>query len=129
MVTEQAQTYVDRSRIFLVKAREELAAGDLEQASEKAWGAAALMAKAVAEVRGLIHEKHGHLFNVIHELAREAGDQELRRLFSVASGLHGNFYENTFDREAVGEGIDDVEWFVEKVAAVLDAYSRLGHPQ
>ena len=78
---------------------------------------------------GLVHEKHGDLFNAIHELAREAEDQELRRLFNVASGLHGNFYENTFDRQAVGEGIDDVEWFVEKVAAVLDAYSRLGHPQ
>ena len=51
-MTQQVQTYRERSRAFLAKARGELLTGDLEQASEKAWGAAALMVKAVAERRG-----------------------------------------------------------------------------
>ena len=123
MVTEQAQTYTERSRSFLVKARKELAVGDLEQASEKAWGAAALMAKAAAELRGLVHEKHYQLFNVVHGLATEAGDEDLRLCFHMANGLHGNFYENTFDSEAIGKGIDHVERFVEKVAVILDSHS------
>ena len=49
---QETRTYQERSRASLVKAREELEAGDFEQASEKAWGAAALMVKAVAQQRG-----------------------------------------------------------------------------
>ena len=41
--------YRQRSRIFLARAREYLAIDDLHQASEKGWGAATWMAKAVAE--------------------------------------------------------------------------------
>ena len=49
---QQTKTYQERSWAFLAKAREELAVGDLEQASEKGWGAAAMMVKAVAGQRG-----------------------------------------------------------------------------
>ena len=48
---QQTRTYREQSRAFLDKAREELDAGDLVLASEKAWGAAAMMVKAVAEQR------------------------------------------------------------------------------
>ncbi len=106
---QQTPTYQERSRTFLVKAREELAAGDLEQASDKAW----------ADRRGVLHEKHSHLFNIVHDLARQNNDQQLRRLFHVAGNLHGNFYENTFDPQAVNEGIDDVEMFMEGVERLL----------
>ena len=116
---QQTPTYQERSRTFLVKAREELAAGDLEQASEKSWAAAALMVKAWADQRGILHEEHSHLFNIVHDLARQTNDQQLRRLFHVANNLHGNFYENTFDPQAVNEGIDDVEMFVEGVEKLL----------
>ena len=49
---QETLSYQEPSQAFLGKAREELEAGDLEQASEKAWGAAAVMVKAVAEARG-----------------------------------------------------------------------------
>ena len=103
----------------MVKAREEFEAGDLKQASEKAWGAAALMVKAVAEQRGDVHEKHSHLFDVVHRLARQTGNRPLRQLFYVASNLHGNFYENTFDSQAVSDGIDDVDQFVQRVDRLI----------
>ena len=111
--------YRDRSKNFLAKAREELAEGDLEQASEKAWGAAALIVKALGTQRGEVHEKHSHLFNIVHALARQYHDHHLRHLFYVASALHSNFYENTFDPQAVSDGIEDVETFVEKVDQLL----------
>ena len=57
MLQTQEQIYRERSRAFLVKARTEFDAGDLEQASEKAWGAAAMMVKAVAERRGVPNGK------------------------------------------------------------------------
>ena len=112
---QQTRTYRERSRGFLARTREELNAGDLEQASEKAWGAAALIVKAVAEARGLPHEKHSHLFDAVHSLARQNRDRELRWLFHLANGLHVNFYENTFDSQVVDEAIEDVELFVPKV--------------
>ncbi len=37
-MVQQKHSCRERSRDFLVKAREELAAGDLEQAAEKGWG-------------------------------------------------------------------------------------------
>lgn len=50
--------YRQQSRIFLAKAREYLAGDDLHQASEKGWGAAAWMAKAVAEAQGWQYRKY-----------------------------------------------------------------------
>ena len=47
-VMQQIQKYREQSRQFLAQAQQELAAGDLPQASEKAWGAVAQMVKAWA---------------------------------------------------------------------------------
>ena len=112
---QQTQTYRERSRAFLTQAREELRAGDLAQASEKAWGAAALMVKAVADARGLDHAKYSHLFFVVNIIASETNDRDLSRLFHVANGLHGNFYENWLSPEFVDQGLEDIESFVSKV--------------
>jgi hypothetical protein len=63
------------------QAREELAKGDLRQASEKAWGAAALMLKSLAHRRdGLRLSSHGELWEYVGRLAEETGDRELGRL-------------------------------------------------
>ena len=48
-LTMTTQTYQQASQRFLAQAKEELAAGDLQQASEKGWEAAAHMLKAIAE--------------------------------------------------------------------------------
>ena len=116
---QQTRTYRERSRAFLVKAREELEAGDLEQASEKGWGAAALMVKAVAERRGMEHKRHGQLFQVVGTLARETGDDNINDLFVTASGVHANFYEDWFTVEQVSRSLDKVDDFVRRVEALL----------
>ena len=89
-------TYREASRRFLTQAHAELEAGDLQQASEKAWGAAAQMVKAAATVRGWEHDQHRHLWVAARELSNEAGDPEIHDLFGVAHNLHTNFYENTY---------------------------------
>ena len=50
--SDAAGDYRQQARNFLGKSREYLAEGDLHQASEKGWGAAAWIAKAVAEAAG-----------------------------------------------------------------------------
>ena len=116
---QDTRTHQERSRDFMVNARKELATGDLEQASEKAWGAAAAILKAVADVRGLDQNKHGHLYGIVRVLARESRDRELHRLFHVANGLHKNFYENWLEADEIEAGMDDVERFVGKVERLL----------
>ncbi len=107
------QTYRAASRRLLAQARAELAAGDVPQASEKGWGAAARMVKAVAQRRGWDHDGHGLLFRAARRLRNETGDWEIPRLFAVAGSLHANFYEDWLETESVAEMLDDVERLVD----------------
>lgn len=91
----------------------ELAAGDVRQASEKGWGAASQKVKAIAETRAWQHRSHVALFSAIDRMANETGQPEIRRLFDVASSLHVNFYENWKSAENVQGGLEDVRRLLE----------------
>lgn len=89
------KTYREQSRVFLEQASIELANGDLYQASEKGWGAAAQIVKAVASQRGWEHSTHSDLFSIVDRLVKETGNDDLRTEFGLANQLHKNFYEGT----------------------------------
>ena len=103
--------YRQQAREFLVKGRGYLASGDLHQAAEKGWGAAAWMAKAVAEARGWEYTKHDEFFTVMYQTRDLTGDDRLRSLTAVANTMHGFFYtRKRFLRpEIIGENLNDVE--------------------
>ncbi|MCY3507033.1 MAG: hypothetical protein OXH41_12795 [Chloroflexi bacterium] len=105
---ENEEKYAGLSLRLLGQAQEEFDKGDRLQASEKAWGAAAHAMKAAAERRGWNHHNHGLLFLVAAQLADDAGNPELRRLFSIASSLHQNYYEDWQPEVSVQDGIGDV---------------------
>ncbi|MCY4415462.1 MAG: PaREP1 family protein [Chloroflexi bacterium] len=109
------QTYKEASRSLLAQAESELAAGDVRQASEKGWGAAAQMVKSVAERRGWAHRSHASLYNAIAQLVSETGDDEIRRLFAVAGDLHVNFYENWNNADNVAAGLADVQRLLDRL--------------
>ena len=111
--------YRDQSRAYLEQANEELARDDLRQASEKGWGAASQIVKAVAEERGWEHRGHWELHNVVSLLVEESGDDELRTLFAIANHLYINFYEGWLDRDTVAFHLRQVTKFIEKVEALL----------
>ena len=113
------QKYREASHRLLAQARSELAAGDVPQASEKGWGAAAQMLKAVAEERGWEHGRHRHLSRVASRLRAETGDRDLFRLYMVADSLHGNFYEDELEPQDVAEALDDVTTLVAKVEPLI----------
>ena len=105
------QEYIQQSRDFLQKAQQYLAAGDLHQASEKGWGAASHMTKAVAYANGWEYQKH-HQFNVVlNNARRKTGRDDIVLLSGVANQLHGNYYERKrfLDAEAIGLALDHVE--------------------
>ena len=63
-----AEQYRSTSTLLFDQAMVELEAGDLLQASEKLWGAAAQALKSVAERRGLKHDSHAQFYNIMADL-------------------------------------------------------------
>ena len=122
MTTEEDRTtkYREASRRLLAQGMQEFRAGDLQQASEKGWGAAAEMIKAVAESRGWQHHSHERLRRIVSWLVEEASDREMSTLFGVASSLHTNFYENWSPWPEVRDGLEDVGRLVDKLEALLE---------
>ena len=115
--------YARQSREFLDKGRGYLAAGDLHQASEKGWGAAAWMAKAVAEAQGWQYNRHDEFFTVMRQAQDVSGDVRLRNLRRAANELHGYYYtRKIFLRtDDIGQGLDEV-------ALLLDILQPLTEP-
>jgi len=91
---ERSRAYWEAAERLLAQAEGELAGGDLRQASEKIWGAAALAVKAVAWAReGRRLASHGELWSFVDELARKAGDEAIRDGWRAATAMHVNYYE------------------------------------
>ena len=116
---ESSNRYAVASREFMGKAYQYLAENDLPQASEKGWGAAAEMVKAVAEERGWPHRGHRLLYDAIDDLVEETGDQQLSTLFHVASMLHINYYENWLRPRTVQRSLQEVQQLLGKLEPLL----------
>ena len=114
-------SYRSQSRVFLAQASEELEKDDLRQASEKGWGAAAEILKAVAAERGWVHHSHRSLYDAVDSLVAETGDQDIRLQFTAAAQLHTNFYEGWFSEAAVEVHLREVTRFVERLEGLLAA--------
>ena len=93
---DAVEDYRQQSRIFLGRAREYLAADDLQQASEKGWGAAAWMAKAIAVAQGWEFEMHAQFGVVLRNASDLTGNDRLLDLGAVAYTLHRGYYTRTF---------------------------------
>ncbi len=113
------QAYHEASMTLLAQADAELAAGDVRQASEKGWGAAAQIAKAVAEQRGWPHQSHTSLYRAVERLTVETGDDNLSDLFHIANALHQNYYENWDTAESVERALTAMRRFEEKLSVLL----------
>ena len=103
---EEAVRNAGISRELLAKARAELAAGDLQQASEKAWGAAAFALKAVAERRRWFNDADWKLGRIANILAAELNDLSITAGYSVTREAHYNFYHHEFGAWQIAARID-----------------------
>ncbi len=117
---ETIEDYRLQSREFLDRSRKYLADDDLHQASEKGWGAAAWMAKAVATAQGWQYDKHEHFGEVLYQAGKLAGDDRIRTLRAIANDLHGNFYQRKRFLHA-----DSIASSLDEVALLLDVLEPL----
>ena len=117
---EAVTDYERQARDFLVKGQQYLAAGDLHQASEKGWGAAAHMAKAVAEAQGWRYDRHADFSRVMNQAILKTGNDRLRELRGIPNDLHGNYYERKRFLEA-----EIIRRDIESVAELLESLTPL----
>ena len=108
--TTATEDYRQQARQFLAKSREYLNEGDLHQASEKGWGAAAWMAKAVATAQGWEYSRHDQFSVVLNNARLSTGDDRLRGLRAIANDLHSNYYKRKFllSTDAIALDLDSV---------------------
>ena len=117
-MTTPDNKYASMSREYMARAEDYLAQGDLKQASEKSWGAAACALKSIAEQRGWNHQSHSLLNDLSGQFADELGRPNLRDLFAVARSMHQNFYENWFQEDEVEHGVHTVRAYLSELEAV-----------
>ena len=101
---------------LLTAAREELDAGDLLQASEKVWGAAAFAVKAVAERRRWFSEADWKLRRAAEVIAAERDDLNIIRCYVHARDAHFNFYRHEYGAKTLGMALESA---AELAAALL----------
>ena len=107
--------YESQAREFLADSREFLAAGKLHQASEKGWGAAAHMAKAVAVAQGWEYETHADFSGVMYQARWLANNPRIHELRGVPNELRYNYYRRKrhLNADAVREDLEDVAELLE----------------
>jgi len=114
----RAELYLKLCEKYIREAEELLAKKEYARASEKAWGAAAQMVKALAAREGRELGSHAVLWEYVDELAERLGGAELRRLWRTANALHQNFYEDWMPPREVELSVRDVKALLEKLRSV-----------
>jgi len=104
---------------YMREAEDYLAKKDYGQASEKAWGAASQMVKAVAAKEGIELRSHASLWEYVDKAAEKLGDLELRYLWARANNLHQNFYENWMPAREVELSVKDVKGLLGKLMKII----------
>ena len=111
----RAREYIEGARQLLEQAREELGRGDVRQAAEKLWGAAALAVKAYASWReGRRLTSHGELWEYSKKLINELGEW-VRDAWANASDMHTCFYEDWCSEEDVRDALKRIERLVNEI--------------
>ena len=117
-MTTPNNKYAAMSRDYMARAEDYLKQGDLLQACEKSWGAAACGLKAIAEQRGWHHHSHSLMYDISGQVVDELGRPDLREMFAVARSMHQNFYENWTPEDEVEYGVQRVKEYLAELESV-----------
>jgi len=112
---KRAIEYIEASKELIEDAKKELEKGDIRQAAEKVWGAAALAIKAYASWKeGKMLTSHGELWRYIDAMAKNLGEW-VRDAFYAGHAMHICFYEGWCTPKHVEEAMKRVERLVKEV--------------
>ena len=123
-MTTPDNKYTAMSRDYMARAEDYLKQGDLKQASEKSWGAAACALKSIAEQRGWQHQSHSLLFDISNQIVEELGCPSLRDMFQSAKSMHQNFYENWEPEEGVEYAVGRIKEYLAELDPSAPRFRR-----
>ena len=116
---DRAREYVEAAEDLLEEAREEQGKGNVRQAAEKLWGAAALAVKAYAYWKeGKRLSSHGELWEYKRRLEDEFGEW-VSDAWAQASAMHTCFYEGWCKEKDVTTAWKRIEKLVKEVASLV----------
>ena len=118
---DRAVEYIESARELLQQSRDELGKGNVRQAAEKVWGAAALAVKAYAWWReGRRLTSHGELWEYKRAVQKEIGEW-IHNAWMNAVGMHVCFYEGWCAEEEVEKALKEVARLVTEVEKEIKA--------
>ena len=111
MTPQAVAEHIGLAREFLDRSKAYLQQGDLHQASEKGWGAAAHLVKAVAAANNWSYEHHDDFDSVVTNARQRYRQPSLRQYSNSAHALHRNYYKRglLLNADTIEESIGDVE--------------------
>ena len=114
MATQIVADHVELARNFLERSKSYLAEGDLHQASEKGWGAASHIIKAVAAANGWEYESHDQFENVVVNARQRYRQPGILDMSRAGEALHKNYYKRglLLNANIIREDIQKVESMV-----------------
>ena len=112
--------HVETARFFLAQADREYEAGDVLQASEKLWGAAAHVVIAEMQRRNLKTSGHRAMIMAVRDIAADLREPALSDMFSAARSLHVNFYHGFMAGDEFEINRDSVRLFVDRMLELGD---------
>ena len=119
--TDTIAYHRERSHHFLDLVDDELARGELEEASNKVWGAAAHAIKAVAERRGWEHHARTLLEEAVDRLIEEENaPPHLAGQYMMASAYHQRFYGGPPSALKIRAGKDLIFEFIQTLENLPD---------
>ena len=116
LVTE----HVEVALRFLAQADREYDVGDVLQASEKLWGAAAHVVIAEMQRRDIKTSGHRAMVLAIAEIADDVNDADLEDEFAAAGALHANFYHGFMGGSEFEKNRMIVRGFVDRMLELGD---------
>ena len=112
-MTTVVDFHAERSWHFLDLVDDEVKRGELEEACNKIWGAAAHAIKAVAERRGWFHGSHNALEETVMRLIDDEGaPSSLYIYYTSANWFHSRFYGGPPSGSAIRHGKAEMAEFI-----------------
>jgi len=116
--------YIELNGKYMKDSKTLLEKQDYVQASEKLWGAASQIVKAVAYKRGIKLRSHAAINKYFVELSKELNDESIIVDSHIANSLHQNFYEDWLAPEAVINGSMIIEKLIKKLKPLAECRIR-----
>jgi len=118
---ERVEVYEELFELYFSEAERLYAREELPQAGEKYWSAVASLLKAIAELEGLPHHTHRDYVEIVEHIAEKQNNPEISILFSLAEGLHANFYHSFLRKPTFSKHREGVLKLIKKLKEYLNA--------